>query len=59
MSALREKKYIASIEGTNVSTDVPIYATSLEQAEVLASEYEDAGFIVTRIRPEVTPNVNA
>lgn len=55
MSALREKKYIASIEGTNVSTDVPIYATSLEQAEALASEYEDAGFIVTRIRPEVTP----
>ena len=59
MNVLTEKKYIVSIEGATMSTDVPIYATSLEQAEALASEYEDAGFIVTRIRPEVTPNVNA
>lgn len=59
MNILTEKKYIVSIEGATMSTDVPIYATSLEHATDLAVEYEDAGFIVTRIRPEVTSDVNA
>ena len=50
----KETKFIATVEGLTQSFDVPVYANSLEHAELLLEEYVDAGFIVERIRPEVT-----
>lgn len=48
-----EKKFIVELEGRAQSFDVPVYAESLEEATLKAQEYEDAGFVVGRIRPEV------
>lgn len=48
-----EKKFIIELEGRVQSFDVPVYAGSLEEATLKSQEYEDAGFVVGRIRPEV------
>lgn len=48
-----EKTYIVELEGRVQSFEVPVYAKSLEEATLLSQEYEDAGFVVGRIRPEV------
>lgn len=47
-----EKKYIVELEGRTQSFEVPVYAKSLEEATMKSQEYEDAGFMVGRIRPE-------
>lgn len=47
-----EKKYIVELEGLVQSFEVPVYAKSLEEAALKSQEYEDAGFVVGRIRPE-------
>lgn len=47
-----EKKYIVELEGRVQSFEVPVYAKSLEEAALKSQEYEDAGFVVGRIRPE-------
>lgn len=47
-----EKKYIVELEGRVKSFEVPVYAKSLEEATMKSQEYEDAGFVVGRIRPE-------
>ena len=47
-----EKKYIVELEGRVKSFEVPVYAKSLEEATLKSQEYEDAGFVVGRIRPE-------
>lgn len=47
------QKFIVELEGRVQSFDVPVYAESLEEATLQAQEYEDAGFVVGRIRPEV------
>ena len=50
----KSKKFYVTIQGLMGSTELPMWADSLEQAEELAElEYADAGFTVTRIRPEV------
>lgn len=49
----REQKYLLTIEGNTESFEVPVFARSLEEATLQAEHYEDAGFVVTRIRPEV------
>lgn len=54
MSEQKETKFIATVEGLTQSFDVPVYAYNLEHAEHLLEEYVDAGFLVERIRPEVT-----
>lgn len=46
-----EKKYIVELEGRVQSFEVPVYAKSLEEAELKSQEYEDAGFVVGRIKP--------
>ena len=48
----QEKTYIVELEGRVQSFEVPVYAKSLEEATLVAQDYEDAGFIVGRIRPE-------
>lgn len=48
-----DKKYIVELEGRVQSFDVPVYAKSLDEATLKAQEYEDAGFVVGRIRPEL------
>lgn len=50
---LREQKYLLTLEGNTKSFEVPVFARSLEEATLQAEHYEDAGFVVTRIRPEV------
>lgn len=48
------RKFIVQIESATLAHEVPVYATSLEEAEELAeAQYQEAGFMVTRIRPEV------
>lgn len=47
-----EKKYIVEFEGRVQSFEVPVYAKSIEEATMKSQEYEDAGFLVGRIRPE-------
>ena len=47
-----EKKYIVELEGRVQSFEVPVYAKSLDEATLKSQEYEDAGFVVGRIRPE-------
>lgn len=49
----REQKYLLTIEGDTESFEIPVFAWSLEEATLQAEHYEDAGFVVTRIRPEV------
>ncbi|QHJ79925.1 MAG: hypothetical protein [Caudoviricetes sp.] len=53
---MKEKKYIVTLSGLKESHEVPVYAESIEQAELLTHEYEDAGFVVERIRQEVKHN---
>ena len=48
-----EQKYLLTIEGNTESFEVPVFARYLEEATLQAEHYEDAGFIVSRIRPEV------
>lgn len=48
-----DKKYIVELEGRIHSFDVPVYAKSLEDAELKSQEYEDAGFVVGRIKPSL------
>ena len=48
------RKFLVQIESASTAHEVPVYATSLEEAEELAeAQYQEAGFMVTRIRPEV------
>lgn len=49
-----EKKYLVTVESATMSHEVPVYATSLEEATELAEwQYVPAGFAVIRVRPEV------
>ena len=49
-----EKKYLVQVESATMSHEVPVYATSLEEATELAEwQYVPAGFAVTRVRPDV------
>ena len=49
-----EKKYRVQVESATMSHEVPVYATSLEEATELAEwQYVPAGFAVTRVRPDV------
>lgn len=49
-----EQKYLVQVESTTLSHEVPVYATSLDEAVQLAEfEYGEAGFTVTRVRPDV------
>ena len=51
-----EKKYLVTVESANMSHEVPVYATSLDEATELAEwQYVPAGFAVVRVRPEVKP----
>ena len=54
MSTPKEQKFIVTIEGRNQTFEVPVLAQDLDHAAYLAQDYEDAGFIIGRIRPEVT-----
>lgn len=48
------RKFLVHIESATMGHEVPVYAASLEEAEELAeAQYQEAGFMVTRIRPEV------
>lgn len=49
----KEKKYIVELEGRVQSFEVPVYAKSLDEATLKSQEYEDAGFVVGRVRPEL------
>lgn len=49
----REQKYLLTMEGNTESFEVPVFARSLEEATLQAEYYEDAGFVVTRIRSEM------
>ena len=51
------KKFLVTIEGRNQTFEVPVFAENIDHAAELAVEYEDAGFVVDRIRPEVKPCV--
>ncbi|MDU3350769.1 MAG: host cell RNA polymerase inhibitor [Clostridium sp.] len=48
-----EKKFIVTIEGRNQTFEVPVFAQDLDHAAYLAQDYEDAGFVIDRISPEV------
>lgn len=49
-----EKKFFVTIVHAVGSTEVPVYAGSIEEAQELAElKYEGAGYKVTRVRPEV------
>lgn len=48
-----EQTYIVELEGRVQSFEVPVYAKSLDDATLIAQEYEDAGFVIGRIRPEL------
>ena len=48
-----ETKYLLTIEGNTESFEIPVFAKSLEEATLQAEYYEDAGFVVTRVRPDV------
>lgn len=51
---LRCKKFLVTVEGLIGSTEVPVWAETLEQAmEYAEIEYVEAGFVVSRVRPEV------
>lgn len=48
-----DKKFFATVEGQGQSFEVPVFATSLEEANELAEwQYVPAGFAVTRVRPD-------
>lgn len=52
------KKFWATVESSEHSFEVPIYAETLDEAVELAEwQYVPAGFEVTRVRPCVTPEV--
>lgn len=53
LSVQPDVKFIIHISGQNDEFELPVYAKSLEEAELKSQEYVDGGFIVTRIRPEV------
>lgn len=47
------KKYWVTIESAAHSFEVPVYGESLDQAlEYAEFQYVDAGFAVTRVRPD-------
>lgn len=49
-----DKKFFVTIESASLSHEVPVFATSLEEALELAEwQYIPAGFAVTRVRPDV------
>ena len=49
-----EKKFLVTVESASMTHEVPVYAMSLDEAVQLAEfEYGEAGFVVTRVRPEV------
>lgn len=49
------KKYWVTIESAAHSFEVPVYAESLDQAlEYAELQYAEAGFAVTRVRPDRT-----
>lgn len=54
MSTSKEQKFIVTIEGRNQTFEVPVFAQDLDHAAYLAQDYEDAGFVIGRIRPEVS-----
>lgn len=45
------QKFFVTIENAKESFEVPVFATSLDEAEDLSQEYVEFGFEVTRIRP--------
>lgn len=48
------KKYWVTVESAAHSFEVPVFAESLDQAlEYAEVQYEDAGFQVVRVRPDV------
>lgn len=50
------KKFWATVESSEHSFEVPIYAETLDEALELAEwQYVPAGFEVTRVRPCVAP----
>ncbi|CBV65210.1 predicted bacterial RNA polymerase inhibitor [Salmonella phage Vi06] len=50
------KKFWATVESSEHSFEVPVYAETLDEALELAEwQYVQAGFEVTRVRPCVTP----
>ena len=54
LTTLKEHMFIVTIEGRNQTFEVPVFAQDLDHAAYLAQDYEDAGFVIDRIRPEVT-----
>ncbi|NBK20429.1 MAG: inhibitor of host bacterial RNA polymerase [Spirochaetia bacterium] len=51
------KKFFVEVQGLTDSVELPVWADSLEEAQEIAeAEYEDMGFTVNRIRPEVKHN---
>lgn len=49
------RKYWVTVESAAHSFEVPVYAESLEEAFENADwQYTEAGFEVTRVRPDVT-----
>lgn len=51
-----EKKFLVTVESATMTHEVPVYATSLDEATELAEwQYVPAGFAVVRVRPEVKP----
>ncbi|AXG66369.1 putative bacterial RNA polymerase inhibitor [Dickeya phage vB_DsoP_JA10] len=49
----QSKKFFVTIENAKESFEVPVFAIDIEDAQAQAALYEDAGFEVVRIRPEV------
>lgn len=51
-----ESKYLVTVESATTTHEVPVYATSLDEAKELAEwQYVPAGFAVVHVRPEVKP----
>ena len=54
--SVSNKKFWATVESSEHSFEVPIYAETLDEALELAEwQYVPAGFEVTRVRPCVAP----
>lgn len=51
--APKSKKFFVTIESAKETFEVPVFAIDIEDAKAQAVLYEDAGFEIVRIRPEV------
>ena len=49
----QSKKFFVTIENAKESFEVPVFEIDIEDAQAQAVLYEDVGFEVVRIRPEV------